>query len=448
MVLNNLAHACDNQGKYPEAEQLFQRTLKIREEKLGPNHPKTEKVRNDLADLDKRQDQQRPQRASSGEASSSQPADRHTDSRRPDGEQRVERQIGKYRLKDVLGKGNFAKVYLGEHINPKEPPAAVKVFKTLLMDPGTANDFFNEVKILQKLNHEHIVRIYDFGVTDDHYPFLAMELARRGTLAQLHPLGTQVPYMQISNYLDQLGPGLDYAHGQKIVHRDLKPANLLLAEKPNGKIVLKIGDFGLAKVFQNSSSRVTQEGIVGTFAYMPPEQIQGKSGPGSDQYSVGVMLYQWLSGHLPFEGVTPFEIMAKHMHASPEPIPGVAQEIQDVVFRALAKNPKDHFKSVTELAQAFKRAARMTLCEPGRQLLQSGQYNEALEEFNRILGLDAQNTFALVSCGETYKRLKQYDKASDNYQKALTLGIADRELLANVRQALDEVCQQMRRMKV
>jgi tetratricopeptide (TPR) repeat protein len=421
-ILNDLAGLCKKQGKHAEARRLYTLALKIRQEKLGPNNPKTVKVRNDLADLDKRQDQQRPQRDSSGEPSSSRPADRRTDSRRPDGEQRVERQLGDYRLKEVLGEGSFAKVYLGVHVDPTKPPAAVKVFKMPLIGP-IKDQFLNEVKILEELKHEHIVRIYDSGVTDDHYPFLAMELARRGTLAQLHPIGTRVPYMQISNYLDQIGSGLDYAHApeRKIVHRDLKPANLLVVEKPNGEIVIKIGDFGMAKVFQNSSSRTTPEGIIGTFAYMSPDQIQGKSGSRSDQYTVGVMLYLWLSGHLLFEGVTPFEIMGKHIHASPEPIPGVAQEIQDVVFCALAKNPDDRFKSVTELAQEFKRAARIALCELGVQLLQSGQYTEAVKEFDRILGLDAQNTFALRSRGETYQRLNQHGKASEDFNRILGL---------------------------
>jgi HEAT repeat protein len=385
---------------------------------------------------------------SSSEASSSQragelrspeqmrPADRRTDSRRPGGEQRVERQVGNYRLKEVLGSGSFAKVYLSENVDPSKPPAAVKVFKTVLMGP-TVNEFFNEVQILKQLKHEHIIRIYDFNVTDDHYPFMAMELAPDGTLAQLHPLGTQVPYMQISNCLDQLGSGLDYAHGKNIVHRDLKPANLLVVKKPNGEIVIKIADFGLAKVHQNSSSQVTQEGIVGTFAYMPPEQMGGKAEFKSDQYSVGVMLYQWLSGHLPFVGGTPYELMAKHMMAPPEPLSGVPQAIQDVVFRALAKNPDDRFGSVTELAQAFKRAV---VCESGRQLFQSGRYQEALKEFDRILGLDAQNTFALASRGQTYQRLGRHEKASADYQNALALDSS----LVWVRQSLNEVRQKMR----
>jgi serine/threonine protein kinase/TolA-binding protein len=454
-TLNDLAGLCKKQGKEAEARRLYTQALAIREQKLGPNHPKTVASRNHLANLGNRQSSERPLRnvstTSSGEASSSQragelrspeqmrPADRRTDSRRPDGERRVERQIGNYRLKEVLGSGSFAKVYLSENVDPSKPPAAVKVFKTVLMGP-TVNEFFNEVQILKQLKHEHIIRIYDFNVTDDHYPFMAMELAPDGTLAQLHPLGTQVPYMQISNCLDQLGSGLDYAHGKNIVHRDLKPANLLVVKKPNGEIVIKIADFGLAKVHQNSSSQVTQEGIVGTFAYMPPEQMGGKAEFKSDQYSVGVMLYQWLSGHLPFEGATPYEFMAKHMMASPEPISGVAQAIQDVVFRALAKKPEDRFGSVTELAQAFKRAV---LCEPGRQLLQSGQYKEALEKFNQILGLDAQNTFALASRGQTYQRLVRHEKASADYQNALALDSS----LVWVRQSLNEVRQNMSRKR-
>ena len=348
------------------------------------------------------------------------PTDRHPGPGRPDGEQRVERRLGDYRLKEVLGEGSFAKVYLGEHVDPTKPPAAVKVFKVPLTGP-MVNQFFNEVKTLEELNHEHIVRIYDFGA-EDSFPYLAMEFARHGTLDDIHPQNTRLSPTRIAEYLDQLAPALDFAHSKKIVHRDLKPANLLLGEKTNGEKKVLIGDFGLAQVFQNTTSRKTQEGWGGTPAYVAPEQLRGKPGPESDQYALGIITYEWLSGHLPFRG-NPFEIIGQHldMEVRPEQIPGIAQEIQNVVFRALEKDSKQRFKSVTAFAQAFKKAVRIILHNSGTQLLRSGRRQEAWEEFNRMLELDENDTFALVSRGVTYRRLGQPEKALKDFTRALEL---------------------------
>ena len=275
------------------------------------------------------------------------------------GDQRIGKQIGEYRLRSILGEGGFARVYLGDNVDARKPPAAVKVLTIPLIGPE-ANQFFAEVQALERLKHDHIIKIYNYGLEDiEHrYPYLALEYAHHGALDNIHPDGTRLALRQIAEYLDQLAPPLDYAHSQQFVHRDLKPGNLLMAKKPNGEKVLKIGDFGLAQVFQKTTSRKTQQDRSGTPAYIAPEQIQGKPGPESDLYTVGIMTYEWLSGHLPFQG-TQIEVMSQHLFAHPDPIPGIAQAIQDVVFRALAKDPKQrkqHFKSVAEFAQAFRRA--------------------------------------------------------------------------------------------
>jgi serine/threonine protein kinase len=280
------------------------------------------------------------------------------------GDQRIGKQIGEYRLRQVLGQGSFARVYLGDNVDSRKPPAAVKVLNIPLIGPE-ANQFFAEVQALERLKHENIVKIYKYGVEDiEHrYPYLALEYAHHGSLEDYHRQNTpsypRLPWGQIAEHLDQLAPPLDFAHNiHNIVHRDLKPANLLVVKMPNGEIVIKIGDLGLALVFQKTTSRRTQ-GFAGTIEYAAPEQLMGKPGPESDLYAVGIMTYEWLSGHLPFQG-TLMEIMSQQMLKAPDPIPGIAQAIQDVVFHALAKDPKQrkqHFKSVAEFAREFRRAS-------------------------------------------------------------------------------------------
>jgi serine/threonine protein kinase len=224
---------------------------------------------------------------------------------------------------------------------------------------------------------------------------------------------------QVVDYVNQIADALDYVHSKNLVHRDIKPANLLVGKKPNGEEKVLVGDFGLAQVFQNTTSRRTQDDRGGTFAYMAPEQMLGRPCKESDQYALGVVVYQWLSGNLPFRG-TVYEIMAQHIMSPPEPIPGISQQIQDVVFRALAKKPDERFENVTAFAQAFERACRGSSpserreeasasrsrcnrdqerpefaseqqelqkevkahCESGEQHRRAGRYEEALAEFN------------------------------------------------------------------
>ena len=185
------------------------------------------------------------------------------------GDQRIGKQIGEYRLRSILGQGSFGKVYLGDHVDTRKPPAAVKVL-SIPLDRPEANQFFAEVQALERLKHDHIIKIYKYGLEDiEHrYPYLALEYAHHGALDAIHPDGTRLPSRQIAEYLDQLAPPLDYAHSQQFMHRDLKPGNLLVAKKPNGEQVLKIGDFGLALVFQRTTSRRTR--VLRAPSNMPP----------------------------------------------------------------------------------------------------------------------------------------------------------------------------------
>ena len=208
---------------------------------------------------------------------------------------RVGQRLGNYRLTRLLGKGGFAEVYLGEHLR-LGTQAAVKVLYTRLASPDEAAGFEKEAQTIAHLKHPHIVRVLDFDVQDDT-PFLVMDYAVGGTLRQRHPRGSALPLPTIISYVKQVAEALQYAHDQKLIHRDVKPENMLLGS--NNEVLLS--DFGIASIAHSTSSLSTQA-YSGTAHYSAPEQISGKPRPASDQYALGVVVYEWLTGTRPFTG--------------------------------------------------------------------------------------------------------------------------------------------------
>jgi serine/threonine protein kinase len=270
-----------------------------------------------------------------------------------DVEDHIGQQLGSYRLVRLLGQGGFANVYLGEHIH-LQTLAAVKVLQMRLVG-SNLEQFRNEARTIASLIHPHIVRVLDFGV-EDEVPFLVMEYAPHGTLRQAHPKGTRLSPMHVVSYVNQIADALYYAHSRKLMHRDIKPENLLLGE--DGKVLLS--DFGLVKTVHNTISQTTKE-IAGTIAYMAPEQVSGKPRPASDQYALGIVVYEWLSGDRPFHGSL-LEIATQHIVATPRPlygnVPGISRDVEAVIFSALAKDPQQRFATVKDFARAFEQACR------------------------------------------------------------------------------------------
>ncbi len=271
----------------------------------------------------------------------------------------VGRQLGHYRLTRLLGRGGFADVYLGEQIYLGSR-AAIKVLSAPLAQEG-ASGFLNEARTLVRLAHPHIIRLLDYGV-QEQMPFLVMEYAPGGTLRERHPGGQRLPLPTVVDFVKQVAEALQYAHKGRLIHRDVKPANLLLGQR--GEILLS--DFGIALFAHSTRSQRTEE-IVGTISYMAPEQIQGKPCQASDQYALGVIVYEWLTGNRPFSGSYP-EIAAQHCLAAPPPLrganPGIPQAVAAVVLRALAKRPQQRFASVQAFARALEQAAATTRSQP------------------------------------------------------------------------------------
>jgi len=264
---------------------------------------------------------------------------------------RVGELLGNYRLIRLLGEGGFAEVYLGEHLH-LGTMAALKVLHTTLSGEEI-EAFRQEAQTIARLEHPHIVRVLDFDVQAGT-PFLVMGFAPGGTLRQLHPRGGCLPLATVLDYVSQVAEALQYAHENSVIHRDIKPENLLVGR--NKEVLLS--DFGIALLSQSSKPH-GKEDVVGTAAYMAPEQFKGKPCKASDQYALAVIVYEWLSGARPFSGSF-VELASQHLYAAPPAISGkaaVPPAVERVVLTALAKDPSQRFGSVRGFATALEQAA-------------------------------------------------------------------------------------------
>ena len=268
----------------------------------------------------------------------------------------VGEQLGNYRLTHLLGRGGFAEVYLGQHVRLPSQQAAVKILATRV-NPENVKAFEHEADTIAALTHPHIVRLLDFDVVEG-MPFLVMAYAPNGSLRRKHRGGQIVPLSTVVSYVQQIAGGLDYAHYKHVIHRDIKPDNMLLDEC--NKILLS--DFGVATIAHNTTSQSAQA-VIGTVAYMAPEQFQEYPRPASDQYALAITVYEWLSGTRPFNG-TFTEVAVKHALVPPPSLlaknPALPSAVEQVVFTALAKDPKARFASVKSFATALAEASQET----------------------------------------------------------------------------------------
>lgn len=289
----------------------------------------------------------------------------------------VGQQFGSYRLLRLIGQGGFADIYLGEHVHLGSY-AAVKILYARLIDEHHEH-FLNEARTLQRLSHPHIIRMLDFGI-EDGIPFLIMEYAPHGNLRQRHPSQTKVPLETVVDYVKQITEGLQEAHDQNLIHRDLKPSNVLIGQKND----LLLSDFGVALIAQTTYSQSLASSIAGTVAYVAPEQLQGKPQLASDQYALGIMVYEWLCGERPFHG-TVVEMWAQHQSATPAPllqyVPDLPPEVEQVVLIALAKDPQQRFGNIRAFARALDAASHSEaiLALPSGGVLPAGEQAAAKE---------------------------------------------------------------------
>ena len=263
---------------------------------------------------------------------------------------------GRYRIQRKLGAGGMADVYLAED-QELGRRVAIKI-----LNGRHANDdqfierFRREAKNAAALNHQNIVSIYDRGEAEETY-YIAMEFLDGRTLKELIVSRGAAPVNVAIEYARQILSALRFAHRHGIVHRDIKPHNVLV----DGEGRVKVTDFGIARA---GTSQMTEAGsIVGTAQYLSPEQARGgEVDPRSDLYSLGIVLYELLTGETPFDGETPVEIAMKHLSNAPQPPsklrPDIPPELDMVVMRALAKNPNDRYQSADEMEGDLDRVAR------------------------------------------------------------------------------------------
>lgn len=276
---------------------------------------------------------------------------------------RTGQQLGNYRLLRLLAEGGFAEVYLGEHIHLNRY-AAIKIVNTQLSS-AELEKFREEARIVARLRHPHIVSILDFDVENDT-PFLVMDYAPNGTLRKRHSKGTILAPTTILSYLTQITNALQYAHDARLIHRDIKPENMLIGQRDE----ILLSDFGIAVILYSSHSQTARD-IVGTIPYIAPEQLEGHPCQASDQYALGVVVYEWLCGECPFRGSIA-EVAAQHLNTPPPPlstrIPDFPLALERVVLKTLAKDPEQRYPSITDFVYAFESAIRQSGHLPGTPL--------------------------------------------------------------------------------
>jgi hypothetical protein len=267
--------------------------------------------------------------------------------------------IGEYEIQSLLGRGGMSAVYRGFDTKLQRP-VAIKILSDIGDQAEGAGRFRQEALLLASLRHPHIVQVYDFGECAG-VPYIVQELLPGPTLeahlADLRQRGEQVGRDEVFAVVRAMAAALDAAHAAGILHRDVKPANMIR----NSAGALVLADFGIAR-YEHDEHRYTRTGVVvGTPTYLAPEQAQGLPlTPASDIYSLGIVLYELIAGRPPFESPTPMGVVLSHVQHSPPLLrarrPDVPRAVEQVVRRALAKDPAARFASAGALADAIERA--------------------------------------------------------------------------------------------
>jgi hypothetical protein len=271
----------------------------------------------------------------------------------------------RYRVLRTLGEGGMGRVYLAEHVRMGRMSAVKVMSPALAPTPEAISRFNREASNASRINHPNVAAIYDFGETEDGTLYLAMEYVEGRTLtAVLREGGPLVP-ARAADLAGQIADGLHAAHHLGIVHRDLKPDNVLVTTLHDGREQVKIVDFGIAKTTQSNDQTVTSLGMaIGTPEYMSPEQIAGESlDPRTDLYSLGLVLFNMLTGGLPHPALTSKQSLVQRLTARPltlaEVKPSVVwpPRVQKALDRALAPEPDERYSNVLDFARDVRGAA-------------------------------------------------------------------------------------------
>ena len=278
--------------------------------------------------------------------------------------------IGDVRIDKGLAQGGMAEVYIGTHLR-LDRLVTVKVMHGYIeADPESHSRFEREARVVAALRHPNIVQVLDFDIAEGH-PYIVMEFLRGPSLAtylrELNSRNEKLQPAQVARLLSSMAAALDYAHEQGVIHRDIKPANIILHNKTglfSSDLPLSaltepaITDFGLVRV--HTATQTSTGKRSGTPAYMSPEQAHGLTvDHRSDIYSLGIILYELIAGHIPFEAESSWAIIYKHIYEPPPPIPGISPPVQNVIDRVLAKDPDARYQTCRELVADYMDAIGM-----------------------------------------------------------------------------------------
>ena len=268
--------------------------------------------------------------------------------------------IGSYRILNKIGTGGMGAVYLAEHPLIGKKVALKVIHRELAGNKEVIQRFFQEAKAVTRINHEHIVQIHDFGVTPDSDHFYIMEYLEGQTLAALIGKQGVIEVMRALHIAAQVASALAAAHGSGVIHRDLKPDNVMLTPRLGDPDFVKLLDFGLAKVFASASAVKTAAGVLlGTPQYMSPEACESKKDVDhrTDIYALGILLFQMMTGMLPFDGETMGEVLVKQVtQLPPAPRglnPNIPPSVEQIILRCLAKGPDHRFPTMNQLREAL-----------------------------------------------------------------------------------------------
>jgi serine/threonine protein kinase len=288
-----------------------------------------------------------------------------------------------YQIVTPLGEGGMAAVYKAYQFSVDRYVALKVLPRHFADDPQFIQRFDQEAKVLAGLQHPHILPVHDYGHAES-YAYIVMPLLAGGDLADL--LSTRrCTLEEIGRIISQVGDALDYAHSQGIVHRDVKPSNILIDQRGN----CLLSDFGLAKLLEGNSSLTGSGYMIGTPSYMSPEQGMGQTLDGrSDIYALGVILYEMVTGQVPYRAETPMAVVFKHIQdplPPPSKIdPSIPEALERVILKSLAKKPEDRFATPGDMVKALRAAILSVTSSPQNESTSPARYSGIDEKTRRL----------------------------------------------------------------